>query len=97
MNFNHFLHLFVSKAWFQSNVIKMPTTPERLHVVLGAPESHFRGVKHLDVLLPKAVPLQIVSHAEHHEGDGGEGTISTYVVRMCLNLFASHAWFFWRF
>ena len=69
----------------------MLTTPERSHVVPGAPETHFRGVKHFDMLLPKAKDAQIVSHAEHHEGDGGEGTTSTFVVRMFLNLFTSHA------
>ena len=51
-------------------------------------------MKHFDMLLPKAKGVQIVSHAEHHEGDGGEGIISIYVVCMCLNLFASHTSFF---
>ena len=68
----------------------MPTVPERSHVIPGAPETHFRGVKNCDVLFPKAVHSQIMSHSKHHEGDGGEGTISTYVVRTCLNLSASH-------
>jgi hypothetical protein len=54
--------------------------PERSHVIPGPPETHFRGVKNCDVLFPKAVHSQIMSHSEHHEGDGGEGTISTYVV-----------------
>ena len=94
MNFNQFLHSFASNALFQLDVIKMPTTPERSQVIPGAPENHFRGVKHSDVLFPKALHPQILSHVEPHKGDGGEGTISTYVVRMCLNLFTSHAWIF---
>ena len=69
----------------------MPTTPTWSHVVPGAPETHFRGVKHFNMLLPKVKDPQVVPHVERHEGDGGEGTISTYVVRTCLNLFASHA------
>jgi hypothetical protein len=69
----------------------MPTMPEGSIVIPGAPETHFQGVKSCDVLFPKAVDSEIMSHSEHHEGDGGEGTISTYIVRTCLNLFASHA------
>ena len=69
----------------------MPTTPERSHVIPGAPETLMRGVKSCDVLFPKAVDSKIMSHSEHHEGDGGQGTVSTYVVRTCLNLLSPHA------
>ena len=104
VKFNHLcIHLFPTKPSVSLNLwgsstgfasvgtrslvpIRMPSTPVRSHVVPGAPETHFKGVRHFDALLPKA--KELVSHCEHHEGDGGEGTVSTFVVRTCLNLLA---------
>ena len=66
----------------------MPTLPERSQVVPGAPATHFQGVKHFNALLPNSHP-QFFSLAEHNEGDGGEGTKSTFSfpnLRMCLGL-----------
>ena len=36
----------------------MPTTPEWSHVVPGASETHFWGVKHFNMLLPKVKDQQ---------------------------------------
>jgi hypothetical protein len=67
------LHLFL-KSFSDA---KMPTLPERSQVVPGAPSTHFRGVQHLNAVLPNSHP-QFFSQAEHNEGDGGQGTKSTY-------------------
>ena len=65
----------------------MPTMPERSQVVPGAPSTHFRGVQHFNAVLPNSHP-HLITQADHDEGDGGEGTKSTFTLpnlRTCLD------------
>ncbi|KAG0567321.1 hypothetical protein KC19_7G126200 [Ceratodon purpureus] len=63
-----------------SSGISMPTGPESQalsQLVKGDPDALFLAIKNFNELLPQMKP-HIFPHAEHHEGDGGEGTVSTY-------------------
>lgn len=63
----------------------MPTSTELTQLVSGDPNTLFLAIKSFDKLLPE-MKSHIFPHAEHHEGDGGAGTVSTYGLhedRMC--------------
>lgn len=55
----------------------MPTSTELTQLVPGDPSTLFLAIKSFDKLLPQMKP-HMFPHAEHHEGDGGAGTVSTY-------------------